>query len=412
MLRVSNSIAFLITRALRLTLISIPNIADPSLKKRWDELLVKLTSGSIEKRSSDMYQPQWNSSFPLLCLVNETCYHLPHLDVETQIFLEELRNIPHARIEPRVRTPKICLPNNQKNNMRAKSYPSVGVLGATKDFYRVAKAGAKVGVCSALPLILGKRVPGVDYAVEHVTELQTPAQFANSMLAGKLPAGDAAQTAGYNWASIFGSGGFWQMGFSASGIKLPSGLSGSTPEEAIFNTFGTSSDTTNLLILDRLTNSVKASAWSLFTNIVGVNKWKAASHASRVELLLRIQQGLVDYLNTPGAQAALKHTYDAQQAIWKAFDVAAGSASSAVQQLPSGSFVGQHRAWYEDFFLYFEGNIADFLHDKLVQEIKYWASPAAVKDYGVAGAKAVLKTLQGRLTSLATDVEVQRSWLK
>ncbi|MCJ1270850.1 hypothetical protein MMC22_010747 [Lobaria immixta] len=391
---------------------AIPNLADPSLKKRWDKLLVEVLDGSVEKRSSDLYQPRWNNSVPSICLVDETCYHLPNLDTETQIFLEELRNMPHARIEPRVRTPKICLPNNQKNNMRAKSYPSVSVLGATKDFYRVAKSGVKTGVCAALPLILGKRVPGVDYVVEHVTELQTPAQYANSMLAGKLPAGDAAGTAGYDWKSIFQSGGFWQKTFSSSGIKLPASLSGSTPEEAIFNTFGTSSDTSNILILDRLTNSVKASAWSLFTNIVGVNKWKAASHASRVELLLRIQQGLIGYLNTPAAQAGFKHTYDAQQAIWKAFDVAAASASSAVQQLPGGnSFVGQHRAWYEDFFLYFEGNIADFLHDKLVEEISYWASPTAVRDYGAKAAKEVLTTLKGRLTSLATDVEVQRSWL-
>lgn len=392
---------------------SIPNLGDPSVKKRWDDLFVKVMDGSIEKRSSDVYHPQWNSSVPSICLADETCYHLPSLDTETQIFLEELRNMPHARIEPRVRTPKICLPNNKKNNMRAKSYPSVGVLGATKDFYRVAKSGVRTGVCQALPLILGKRVAGIDYVVEHVTELQTPAQFANSMLAGKLPAGDAAKTAGYDWASIFQSGGFWQKTFSASGIKLPAGLSGSTPEEAIFNTFGTSSDTSNILILDRLTNSVKASAWSLFTNIVGVNKWKAASHASRVELLLRIQQGLISYLNTPAAQTALQHTYDAQQAIWKAFDVAAASVSSGLQQLPGGnSFVGQHRAWYEDFFLYFEGNIGDFLHDKLVSEISYWASPTAVRDYGAKAAKEVLTTLQGRLNSLATDVEVQRSWLK
>lgn len=407
-----STLSIFLSRDSQLTLPSIPNLADPSLKKRWDKLLVEVLDGSVEKRSSDLYQPRWNNSVPSICLVDETCYHLPNLDTETQIFLEELRNMPHARIEPRVRTPKICLPNNQKNNMRAKSYPSVGVLGATKDFYRVAKSGVKTGVCAALPLILGKRVPGVDYVVEHVTELQTPAQYANSMLAGKLPAGDAAGTAGYDWKSIFQSGGFWQKTFSSSGIKLPASLSGSTPEEAIFNTFGTSSDTSNILILDRLTNSVKASAWSLFTNIVGVNKWKAASHASRVELLLRIQQGLIGYLNTPAAQAGFKHTYDAQQAIWKAFDVAAASASSAVQQLPGGnSFVGQHRAWYEDFFLYFEGNIADFLHDKLVEEISYWASPTAVRDYGAKAAKEVLTTLKGRLTSLATDVEVQRSWL-
>ena len=56
--------------------------------------------------------------------------------------------------------------------------------------------------------------------------------------------------------------------------------------------------------------------------------------------------------------------------------------------------------------------MADFLHDKLVQEISYWASPAAVRDYGAKAAKEVLATLKARLTSLASDVEVQRSWLK
>ena len=352
---------------------------------------------------------------PSICLTESNCHMLFNLDHETQSLLEIIRNASFAELIPRgkVRTPKICLPGNAKNTMTSKSYPNVGTLSATKQLYRVAKSAAKQGVCAGLSLSLGGRVPGINYVVEHVTELQTPAQYANFMLKGVLPAGDKAASAGYNWASIFGDGGIFQQTFSKSGIKLPAGLTGSTPEEAIFNTFGTSKDSTNLLILDALTNSVKTSCWSLFQNIIGNDKWTAASPASRIELLNRIQQGLIAYMNTADSQKALGYTYNAQQLIWKAFDTAAGKLNSALLPLTGGtSFALQHKAWYENFFEELVGNIQFFLHDKLVQEISYWTSPQAVKDYSAQAAKTITAALKNDLANLGTNVAVETGWLK
>lgn len=294
--------------------------------------------------------------------------------------------------------------------MTAKSYPPVGVLGATRDFYRVAKSGVKQGACQALPLLIGKRVTSEKYVVEHATELQTPAKFANSMLSGVLPGGDKAFSASYNWESIFGSKGYFQQSWSKLGVSLPSGLSGGTPEEAVFNAFGTSKDTTNLLILDERTNSIKTAVWSIFENIIGDNRWKAANPATRMEFLLRLQQGLVGYLNDAKVQAAFKYTYKAQQLVWSAFDSAAGKASNSLNPIPNTSFAAAHKAWYLDFFLAMEENVIAFLHDKIVAEKSYWTSPAAVKDYSSYAAKLNAKTLTDNLARLPS-LGITRGWI-
>lgn len=57
----------------------------------------------------------------------------------------------------------------------------------------------KTAFCNGLPIVLGKRVLGTDYVVEHVTEFQTPAQFATSMLSGKLLSGAVARGAAANY---------------------------------------------------------------------------------------------------------------------------------------------------------------------------------------------------------------------
>ena len=384
------------------------------MRKRFYDLIGDVIDVSIQKRSRHSVQPS-NQTVPVVCLTDDSCYHLESLDSETQHLLASIRFAPVSDIIPRgkARTPKICLPGGQTNNLRSKSYPSVGTLGASKTFYRVAKSTAKQGLCATLPLLSGTRIPAIDYVVEHVTELQTPAQYANNMIKGLLSSSAKATSAGYNWASIFGSGGIFQQTFSKSGIKLPAGLTGSTPEEAIFNAFGTTKDNTNLLILDALTNSVKTSAWSLFQNVIGDNKWKAASPASRIELILRLYEGLIDYMNTADAQKSLEYTYNAQQAIWKAFDTAAGSANTALQPLTGGTnFVLQHRAWYADFFLEFSGNLQTFLHNKMTQEVTYWTSPQAVKDYSAPAAKIITASLRTKLANLGTDVVVKTGWLK
>lgn len=393
---------------------SVPNGAEPDLRKRFVDLVNSLVSTSIQRRSSGLPHSTLNGTSAKVCTEDEECYSLPDLNFETQVLLEQIRQASTTELVRRgsVRTPKICLSGGRSNKMTAQRYPTVSVLGATKDFYRVAKSGIKQGACQALPLLTGARVASEKYVVEHATELQTPAKFANSMIKGILPAGDKAQSASYNWESIFGAGGFFQQPFSKFGASLPSGLTGNTPEEAIFNAFGTSKDTTNLLILDERTNSVKTAVWSIFENIIGDNKWKAATPATRVEYLLRLQQGLMGYLNNANVQKAFQYTYKAQQLVWGAFDTAAGKASNSLNPLPSTSFVAQHKAWYQDFFLAMEENLSSFLHDKLVQEITYWNSPSAVKDYSISAAKANAKTLSTKLANLATDVAIQRGWIQ
>ena len=380
------------------------------------DLIEDTISVSVQKRSRKLSTSSSDNRSPSICLTKGNCYFLSNLDDETQSVLETIRNSSFAELVPRgpPRHPSICLPNNKPfNSMTSKTYPSVGVLSATKQLYRVAESATHYGVCGGLSLIPGGRVPGVNYVVEHVTELQTPAKYANFMLKGLLPAGDKAASAAYNWASIFGPGGIFQQPFSQSGINLPAGLTGSTPMEAIYNALGTSDDDMNILILDRSTNSVKMAAWSLYKNIIGVDRWGAASPASRVELMLRIQQGLIAYMNTADAQRALAHAYNAQQAIWKAVDIAAGRVNSLVLPLTGGtSFALQHKKWYEDFFQEFVGNIQEFLQDKLKQEISYWTSPQAVKDYSAKAAKAITATLNARLANLGTETIVQTGWLR
>ena len=397
-----------------LTSRSVPNLAQPDMKKRFMYLIEETIGSSIQKTSKDFSTSSSANRFPSICLTEGNCHMLSNLDRETQSILDAIRNTSFTELVPRgARTPKICLPGKAQNKMRAKPYPSVGTLSAAKLLYRVTKSLTKQGVCAGLSLVLGARVPGFDYVLEHLTEVQTPAQYANFMLKGELPSGDKAASASYNWIPIFGNGGIFQQTFSKSGITLPAGLTGIPPEEAIFNAFGTSKNTISLLILDAPTNSVKTACWSLFRNIIGVNKWAAASHASRVELMLRIVDGLISYMNTADAQNALEYTYNAQQAIWQAFDTAAGEANTALLPLTGGTnFALQHKAWYEDFFEEFVGNIQTFLHGKLVQEISYWTSPQAVKDYSAPAAKLITATLTTRLANLGTDVFVKTEWLK
>ena len=379
------------------------------------DLIEDTMSVSVQKRSGWFSSSNGNNPSPSICLSEGNCHVLSDLDDETQSALETFRNSSLAELVPRgnPRHPSICVAGKPINSMTSKGYPSVSVLSATKQLYRVAETAAKYGICSSLSLIPGGRVPGTNYVVEHVTELQAPAQYANSMLKGLLPAGDKAASAAYNWYSIFGPGGIFQQPFSQSGINLPAGLTGSTPMEAIYNAFGTSKDNINLLILDEATNSIKKASWSLFKNVIGDRKWDAASHASRVELILRVQQGLIEYMNTAAAQKAFEYVYNAQQSVWKSFDVAGGKAHTALLPLTGGtSFALQHKAFYKDFFEQLVGNIQLFLQTKLTQEISYWTSPQAVKDYSAPAAAVIAKVLKDRLSNIGTEVVVKTGWLK
>lgn len=67
------------------------------------------------------------------------------------------------------------------------------------------------GICAGLPLIEGVRQLGINYVAEHVTELQTPVQFASAMVNAIYPDGttpSAAITA-YDWLLMFGPNGYF-----------------------------------------------------------------------------------------------------------------------------------------------------------------------------------------------------------
>jgi hypothetical protein len=113
-------------------------------------------------------------------------------------------------------------------------------------------------------------------------------------------------------------------------MTIPEGFTGATPALALYAIFGTTADTTNLLILDAKTNSLKAIMWRGFKNIVGVASWGKTGHEARAALLNRITGALPLYLNSDEAQNALRHTYTGFIALLQAMDKASRGGVSAM----------------------------------------------------------------------------------
>lgn len=245
---------------------TLPNTGSPDVMKRWYSLYEKV-GGLTAKRSVLATQGDEDYDLPQLC-EGDDCYTVPKLHSEE--FRELLWAIGNATEEdsdgifgglfPRARKPKICQNKKTISTFKAKNYPSVGTLSATRQFYGVVKSGAKTAICNGLPITLGKRILGTNYVVEHVTELQTPAQFATSMLSGKLPSGAAAPgtASNYDWTQVFSQNGYFFQTWAQLGVTQPTGLTGDTPAEAIANALGSTADISNLQILDAPTNGFKA----------------------------------------------------------------------------------------------------------------------------------------------------------
>ena len=239
---------------------AVPNTADPSVHKRWTDMIARFADTRLVKRWDPMTRT--DPSLPSVCLNEANCWSIP--DTQDSGFqqllaeVQEFRNHTEAVLVPRARTPKFCLPNGKKNSFTAKNYPSVSTLSGSRQFFRVVKTGVKAGVCASLPLVLGARAVGDDYVVEHVTELQTPAQYANAMLKNILSSGAKPSASGYNWVDVFGPNGYFYQTWQQLGVSAPANFPGDTPEDLVYKALGSSSDTANLQILDASTNSVKA----------------------------------------------------------------------------------------------------------------------------------------------------------
>lgn len=331
---------------------SIPNTGDPDSMKR-------SLYGPTSKRPFAQRVGGLNDGVPKLCNEYDECFNIldPESDLEFQRLLAIVTNGSYVSesLEPRARTPKICLPNKQSNNFVAKSYPGVLPLSARgRQFYGVVKSGAKAAVCQGLPLVLGARQLAVKYVMEHVFELQTPAQFANSMISKILPSGAQAPgaAANYDWTQVFGKGGYMFQTWAQLGISIPAGLTGNTPADALYNALGTTNDMANLQILDAPTNSLKAGVWQIFTNIISARRFTNESPQGQIEFINRLYETLISYLNDGPVQASLTHGYTVMKTIMAALD-----SSPNVNTIPSSSFAIAWQTFCSDFFLEMQGNL-------------------------------------------------------
>lgn len=277
----------------------------------------------IDDYSGSQRVPAWppgsrNDGYPKLCDGEDNCFNIldPERDIGFQYYRGLALNHSHySALVPRApRTSKFCDTKGTAGSFTAKNYPgTTSLANRGRQFAGVVKSGAKTAICLSLPLVQGARQLGTKYVTEHVMELQTPAQFASSMLKGVLRSGAQAPGAasGYNWGLVFGSNGYIFQTWSKLGASLPSGLQGKTPAEAIFYALGSTDDIGNLQILDAATNSLKAAVWQIFENIISDKRWNAAGAHGQVELLNRLYETLVSYLNNPDELGSLKHAYDA-----------------------------------------------------------------------------------------------------
>lgn len=236
--------------------------------KRWSVLYDKITEGEVLKRSVESSSENEHEDSRRIC-VDDGSFNVPKSEYDDfEELLWSVGNLTQSsygevlgEVVPRgSRVAKICKNKKQISKFTAKGYSPVSVLSNSRQFFGVVKSGATAAICNGLPIVLGKRVLGTDYVVEHVTELQTPAQFATSMLSGKLPSGAVAPGAAsnYDWTQVFSQSGYFFQTWSQLGILQPSGLSGKTPAESVAILLSSTNDINNLQILEAPTNSLKA----------------------------------------------------------------------------------------------------------------------------------------------------------
>ncbi|GKZ61709.1 hypothetical protein AnigIFM49718_008435 [Aspergillus niger] len=314
---------------------------------------------------------------------------------------------------PRARKSKICQSKKTISTFKAKDYPNVGTLAATRQFYGVVKSGAKTAICNELPITLGKRILGTNYVVEHVTELQTPAQFATSMLSGKLPSAAAAPGAAsnYDWTQVFSQNGYFFQTWAQLGVTRPTSLTGDSPAEAIANALGSTADISNLQILDAPTNGLEAAAWQLFDNIISPKRFGGESVEGKVNMMNRLYDTLPGYMNSADVQGSLKYGYKAIKAAMGALDQAAQN-NPNVDGITASSFEDAWMAYSKDFFEQMQGNLQDFVTARINEVTKYWSSSAATKAFTKAGAAAIANSLGEKLSGVSMDVVIDSTFVQ
>lgn len=375
----------------------VPNNESPDQwtnTKRSTDILDELNRIRLLRGWEGLYMTEANNTLPQVC-TDADCFYIPEVgldDVHVQVLLDEVRATwssttvlqnPYADkgqldLLERSRSALVRLPKNKRVKFAASTYKSVAELaGAGRKFWAGAHAGTP-NICLKNAAAFAGRQLARAYVAEHVTELQTPAQFAQSMVDNKYPDLSAVSgvSANYDWTQVFDDqNGYVYMTWAQLGVPRPAGLEGDTPIQSIYHALGSkgkNGDSANLQICDARTNSLKTSAWKLHTNVVSDKRWRAANPAQRLAYLNNLDQSLIPYMNSPEAQASLAHAYQVQQAVFKALDQAATNNPNVVGPGSFTSFATLHKTWYQKFFAEVNENLRTYLDNRYASETTAW----------------------------------------
>lgn len=212
---------------------TVPNNEDPSTwtnTKRSTGIMAELQQMRLARGWDGHYAADANTTLPQVCNAID-CFYVPASDVaEVEDLLAEIRGSwdlqtvrhnPyagiedqwHSIIEKRTRSSVVRLPKNRRVRFVAATYNTVAELsGMGRQFWAGAAANT-INICLTNKAAFQGRQVGRKYVTEHVTELQTPAQFAQSMIDGKYPdlSPVSGISSGYDWTQVFDNGGYMTM---------------------------------------------------------------------------------------------------------------------------------------------------------------------------------------------------------
>ncbi|KAK3936683.1 hypothetical protein QBC46DRAFT_452559 [Diplogelasinospora grovesii] len=250
---------------------------------------------------------------------------------------------------------------------------------------------------------------GMKPVAEHVMEIQFVKSFFQGMRDGTTPGGGSLSTGQLSWVLFNQSNPAQATIFASWSSVLSNGPSlDGTVYKSFYNVLGTLSDTSNNLMLDSLTNGLKATIYRLTSlpsganragakNIVAASKWDTTGHAARLGTFNRIK-AVFDYINTADAQNSLSTAYGKIHSLC-VYLTAALSNNNQINYDTTTAFTEFSRAQ----FSYMVTNVQNWITSKLADEATYWGSAAAAKFYGQVTADINL----ARVQSLQT-----LSWLK
>ncbi|KAK7958032.1 glycoside hydrolase family 18 protein [Apiospora saccharicola] len=304
---------------------------------------------------------------------------------------------------------KICRPDKTViNTFNTSPYPGVGVLSPSRQVFNLGTAGVCLGA-SLVTTAHSQLAKGLKVVVEHVTELQTPKAFMNSLLAKVLPSGTTGFNLRYDAEAIFGRNGYFDYTLKSLGIdgNFPT-IDGNTKISTFFyKLLGSTDFKDNLQLLTAKENSLKAAIWACYENINADKKWNKMSPTTQLDVIWRLKT-VVDYLNKPDVQTSLETTLDRMRAIFAAMD---GALPNFVRVGTGLTLETALTNWYRDHFATMTANLVKYVLRRLPGMITFWQSTAGQNLHGATYAAAMVTGLLDLQQNAATYLAINTNFI-